>query len=203
MKIIITILFCFSLTVFGAAQTIKKTNRKADTAAAENYSKKVERFVKLNPKPARVFANVAEAEKTAENWQEFGGDKKLAIVRHEDKYNESALVWTKNGKLVAANFKFQSPSGDWAQTVIYYFREDGTLAKTEENLNTTYGNRQVIRAKFYGADGKLTGSKFKNFDLKTGRKIKDKNFLDEAAPVYLTVKNLPFYELFAKPATIK
>jgi hypothetical protein len=31
-----------------------------------------------------------------------------------------------------------SPSGDWAHFIMYYFREDGTLAKIQSQLNTTW-----------------------------------------------------------------
>jgi hypothetical protein len=35
--------------------------------------------------------------------------------------NQTATVWTKQGKVIAAKFNFTSPSGDWNHFINYYF----------------------------------------------------------------------------------
>jgi len=75
-------------------------------------------------------------------WREF----KSEVEREEaDTGNDKAKVWAKDGAVALVSYAFQSPSGDWAHYVSYYFREDGTLAKIHAQLNTFYGNMTVIR----------------------------------------------------------
>ncbi|HKC62199.1 MAG TPA: hypothetical protein VKB86_01115, partial [Pyrinomonadaceae bacterium] len=91
-----------------------------------------------------------------------------------------------------------SGSRDWAQFVMYYFREDGTLAKIDSRLNTFYGNLTIKRIQYYDANGKPLKSSVQYFDLQTQkrkRNVRSGDFMDQPAPVYPKVSSLPFYNL--------
>ena len=64
-------------------------------------------------------------------------------------------MWTKQGKVIAAKFNFTSPSGDWNHFINYYFRENGSLAKIDAQLNTFEGNVSVVRQRYYNSNWTL------------------------------------------------
>jgi hypothetical protein len=177
-----------------AANAICSTQAAAQKPALvsiNSYANQVDRFSKRNPK--RVFANVTKPENEADNWREF---KTAAELENgEATFDESAFVWQKMGKVVAANFTFTSQSGDWAQYVNYYFREDGTLAKIHQRLNTFYGNLSVIREKFYDTRGRLLRTSTRYLNLRSQKPAKSRDFMDEPIPLYLRTRDLPFYKL--------
>jgi hypothetical protein len=114
----------------------------------------------------------------------------------------NAVAWLRAGKVVAAEFFHTSPSGDWTQLAIYYFRTDGTIAKTELELNTFYGHVTAIRKKFYNEQGKLLGESAQYYDLKTKQEKRTnadgEEFIERPAQHYPTVKTLPVFSLLAE-----
>lgn len=172
-------------------------SKSTTIASIDAYSKAVDQFIKRNQKSARIFANVAsDSEQAKDNWREFKTEKARDKADTGDNLNENAYVWSRNGKLVGANFTFQSPSRDWAHFVMYYFREDGTLAKTESTLNTFYGNVTIKRNTYYDPNGKALRTTTRYLDLNTQKPIKPKgDFFDEPTPVYPKVSALPFHHL--------
>jgi hypothetical protein len=161
-------------------------------ASINSYATQIDRFIKRHPK--RIFANEAsEMENGPDRWREF---KTAAEVEGgEATFDESAYVWQKSGKVVAANFTFTSQSGDWAQYVNYYFREDGTLARIQVHLNTFYGNLSVIREKFYDGRGRLLHTSTRYLNLHSRKPTKSRDFMDQPVPLYLKARDLPFYKL--------
>ncbi len=107
------------------------------------HCQELDDYAKRNPKLGRPFADVSSGMKGEKSrWREF----KSEVEREEaDTGNDKAKVWAKDGAVALVSYAFQSPSGDWAHYVSYYFREDGTLAKIHAQLNTFYGNMTVIR----------------------------------------------------------
>ena len=129
-----------------------------------------------------------------DKWAEF------KTVRQEVQANleDSAHVWLRDGKVVAARFSFTSSSGDWYHYVDYYFRADGTLAKIHAQLNTFAGpdgGISVVRDKFYSSSGKLLHTATRYLDLKSQKPRKRGEFMDQPIPDYKTVRDLPFYKL--------
>lgn len=170
------------------------TRSQTELAAIGSYAKSIDQFTKRNPKKSRTFGNVAGAEDSLDKWRAFKSTKQM---EQADPY-ESAYVWLKDGKVVAANFSFTSPSGDWYHYVNCYFRADGTLAKIHAQLNTFAGpdgGLGVVRDKFYGSSGRLLHTSTRYLDLHSQKPRKRAEFMDQPIPVYRIVRVLPFSKL--------
>ncbi len=168
-------------------------------AEIESYVKEVDAYVKANAQSQRIFADVSSGtEAGAAKWSEFKTDKEREAADTGDNLNENAYAWTRDGKLVGANFTFQSPSRDWVNYVMYYFRPDGTLAKSDSTLNTFQGEITVIRQDFYSAKGVALKGTTHCKDLKSQKPKPCGNYNDQPAPLYKTVNEVPFYGLLKK-----
>jgi hypothetical protein len=167
---------------------------KAEVSTIESYAKEVDRFIDANPKSLRIYANVASGiEKAQDEWHEFKNEKEREGADNGDNLNENAYVWLRRGKVVIVRFTFQSPSRDWAHFITYYFREDGSLAKIEAQLNTFFGDMSVNRESWYSPEGNVLRSTLRYLDLKTKKRKKPgTDFQDEPVPLYRRVENLPF-----------
>lgn len=176
----------------GFAQT---RNAKSVVSAINAYVAEVDRFTKTNSKH-RIFGDVSSALADENDlWKEFKSEKELEAAGTGENLNQSAFVWTRKSEVVAAKFTFTSPSGDWNHFINYYFREDGSLAKIEAQLNTFYGNISVIRHRYYNPDGRLIKSTRRILDLDTHRPKKAADFTDNPIPVYFHVPEIPFRKL--------
>jgi hypothetical protein len=196
---------CIALAVSTLAQTNASTDkqiRDAEIARIKAYCQELDDYAKRNPKLGRIFADVSsDMEGQKSEWREFKSDEERLDASTGDNLNDNANVLSKDGAVVLAYCTFQSPSGDWAHYVNYYFRKDGALAKIHARLNTFYGNMIVIRERFYDPKGRLLSSSQQFLDLETKKKKKPgAGFEDETIPLYRTVKALPFYPLLSKPA---
>lgn len=192
------LLFLSTLAIGQEQTTTPSPQPQTPLAAITSYVKSIDQFTRLNQKRRRIFGNVAGVEDEQDKWREFKTAKQMERADEGDNLSESAFVWLKDGKVVVAKFTFTSPSGDWMHSVNYYFREDGTLAKIHAQLNTSAsseGGLSVVRDKFYGAGSKLLHTSVHYLDLKTQRRTKKQDFMDQAIPVYKTVRNLPFAKL--------
>ncbi len=166
----------------------------AEPTAIASYTKSIDRFTKRNPGKMRIFGIIPGEEDKPDKWAEF------KTVRQEVQANleDSAHVWARDGKVVAARFSFTTPSGDWYHYVDCYFRVDGTLVKIHAQLNTFSGpdgGISVVRDKFYSSSGKLLHTTTRYLDLKSQKPRKRGEFMDQPIPVYQTVRDLPFYKL--------
>jgi hypothetical protein len=190
--------FCAVLIVSASAsgQNPKAGSaRWAELTNIDSFAKKVDQFIKGNQKTLRIFANVSSGTSSApDQWREFKSEDERQNADTGENLNENANVWLHAGKVVGATFTFQSPSRDWAQLVMYYFREDGTLAKIQSRLNTFYGDMTVTREKFYGANGRLLRTTKTCFDLKSQKPKVCAGFTDESIPAFRSVQTLPFYK---------
>ncbi len=187
------------LPIFVEAQNrrVSRKEKVAEISQIESHTKEIDRYIKTNPESFRIFANIASGvEKVADEWREFRSESEREAADTGDNLNENAYVWLKKGKVIGAKFTFQSPSRDWAHLVMYYFREDGSLAKVEAQLNTFYGNMSIIRERWYNREGKLLRSISRHLDLNSGKRRKPgKDFIDEPIPLYRSAENLPFHHL--------
>lgn len=205
--LIATSLFALTLVLFvvgnfASAQegtTLSTSQPKGRVADIEAYSVEIDKFVKSNVKTERIFANVADGTKNeASSWREFKTEDERMKADTGGNLNESVYVWLRDGKVIGANFTFQSPSRDWAQFVMYYFRGDGTLAKSNSTLNTFNGGISVIRQDYYDSKGILLKGTTHCKDLKTQQSKPCGDFQDRPAPLYTTIRQLPFYGLLRK-----
>jgi hypothetical protein len=172
--------------------------QKTELAEIVSYAKSIDQFIKFNSRKRRIFGNIAGVDDKLDKWREFKTAKQMERADEGDNLDESAYVWVKDGKIVAANFTFTSSSGDWVHYVNCYFRADGTLAKIHAQLNTfssAEGGLSVVREKFYGATGRLVHTSTRYLDLKSQRPTKVTDFMDQPIPSYKTVRALPFSKL--------
>ena len=199
MKMSLLRVFCAVLIVSASANgqpSKARSSRATELRNIDSYAKKVDRFIKRNPKTLRIFANVASGTSNeSDEWREFKSEDERQKADTGDNLNENANVWIRAGKVVGANFTFQSPSRDWAHFVMYYFREDGTLAKIQSRLNTFYGDMTVTREKFYGAKGRLLRTTKRCFDLKSQKPKVCARFSDEPIQAFPSARILPFYKI--------
>lgn len=181
----------------GAA--LSTSQPKGRVADIEAYAGEIDKFVKSKVKTERVFANVASGTKNeASAWREFKSEDERKKADTGDNLNESAYVWERDGKVIGANFTLQGTSRDWAQFVMYYFRGDSTLAKSDSTLNTFNGGITVIRQDYYDSKGILLKGTTHCKDLKTQQPKPCGDLQDRPAPFYKTVSQLPFYRLLKK-----
>src|SRR5882724_672928 len=150
---------CFVICLICLSNSLtagSSSARSEEIAAIQTYCKSVDRFIRRNPKTLRIFANVASARKPRPDWRQFKSEKQRQ--RANGDLNENAYVWAMQGDIIGANFMFQSESGDWAHYVMYYYREDGSLAKITAELRTFYGRVTVVRELLYDPTGRRIAS---------------------------------------------
>lgn len=172
--------------------------RRAQLAEINSYVANVDRFMKRNPRARRIFAEVSTENDNEPKWREF--KTKREFDKFEGNPDESAFVWTRADKLIAAAFTFTSQSGDWVHMITYYFRDDGSLAKIEAQLNTFYGDVSIVRNQYFNNAGVRISNSERILDLKTQKPMKKPaDYFDQPVTVFKKVTDLPFYKLlFAK-----
>jgi hypothetical protein len=154
----------------------------------------------------RILANVGPArEGGSPDWREFKTAEERSARDTEESRNESADVHLRAGRVVYARFLFQSESQDWTLYVDYCFQPDGSLARVNSELRTFHGDVRVIRVVTYGSARTVLSQKETVFDLQSGeaideRELKKREFVDNKAPVFWSVKDLPFNALLGRPA---
>lgn len=195
-KVVLLIISIFVL--FNQIQAQTETAPKID-----EYAKTVSRLMKKTKQ--RIFADVASGNEKV-NWKEFKTEKLRDTADEGDNLNQSAYVWTKAGKVVAAAFTLQSPSRDWVQYITYFYHSDGTLAKTESQLNTFYGDVTVKRNYYFDSKGETIKQDVKYFDLQSQKSIdikereKTGEFIDRKVNFFKNTSDLPFSKLLRKTA---
>jgi hypothetical protein len=185
---------CLLLVLGFFESSVVAQTRKAQLAAINSYVAEVDRFTRRNPKARRIFADVATENDNNPRWREF--KTKREFDKFDGNPDESAYVWTRAEKIITAAFTFTSQSGDWAHMVTYYFREDGTLAKIEAQLNTFYGDVSVVRNQYFNNAGVQISSSERILDLKTQKPVKKPaDYFDQPVTVLKKASELPFYKL--------
>jgi hypothetical protein len=187
------ILWLLAGVLFPPLTAVGQATCAQEVANIQAYCKKVDRFIKSNPHSRRAFASTSPGGEQAANvWYQLGVD---GDPRRGDNLNGNASVWLSQGKIVAASLTFRRESGDWVQHAMYYYREDGTLARINAQLDMFPGEMSFIREHFYDRNGVLISGSTKSCSLKSGRAKKpDKEFVPGPLPVYETTDRLPFYQ---------
>lgn len=165
--------------------------RNPQVAQIDSYVTEIQRYTKQNPRMRLLFADVSPYDSEKPEWKKF---KTKAALEKLEVY-DSAVAWTRKGKVVAVDLALSSPSGDWADFVRYYFREDGSLAKVEGRLNTFFGDVSLIRNQYFNQRGELVRKTTKVLDLYTQKPKKTTEYMDQEVPVYRKVEELPFFKL--------
>jgi hypothetical protein len=165
----------------------------------EAYARKIEAFVKSEGKPHVIVADVSDYNKSDKAvWKKYTSEDELEKARETEESYTIAYNWKKDGKLVATNFTYSSPSGDWAEYVYYIFREDGSTARAERELRTFMGDLIVNRIYIYDEKGKLLKQTKTFRDLETQKPVKPTDdFQDMEMEIYKSKDNLPFIEILS------
>ena len=202
----IATVFCILFVLVQSQDPEQSTKRRASVAAIEIYCKELDAYRKSNPNPARFFGDVASSDSQAPKWKEFKSRKAREAAATGDNLFDVANVWSKDGRVVVAEFGLGSPSGDWSQLVTYYFRADGTLAKMRSsyagfNLNPfnnpeNFGAR-LVQTRIYDTNGNRLRKTLQCFQL--GQKGRQRrcsgDYSRYEGEVYMKVERLPIYRL--------
>ncbi len=195
-KLFVSLLVLGLISLFVYAQ---KSDENNEIQKIDEYSKTLDTFVEKNKSPHLVFADVSKNEKP--KWKKFESEKALNEFREISETYSISYNWQKNGKIVISNFTLFSESGDWIKYVYLYFREDGTLAKAESQLNTFYGNFSFLQDIYFDEKGNILKNISKYLDLETKKpKTPDKGDIfdngDRINPFYFkTADQLPYNHL--------
>ena len=192
LTLFLIILFCH----FVSAQT----GKKAEIKRIDAYCKTLDSFVKKYKGAHLVYADVSDYNENKPQWRKYNSEKEFEKARETVESYNIAYIWRKNGKIVMTNFTFSSPSGDWAHYIHHYFREDGTIAKVEAQLNTFYGNMTVLRQFYFNRKGSLLRKTTKNLGLETQtpKKSEGQDFYDNEVKIFKKTSKLPFASLLSE-----
>jgi hypothetical protein len=195
-------IFLLAFFAFLISNVSAQTNKKAEIKRIDAYVKTLDALSKKSKGPHIVFADMSEDYNANQpKWRKFNSEKEFEKAREATELYATAYVWLgKNGRVGVSNFTFSSPSGDWAHFVFHYFREDGSLAKVEAQLNTFYGDITVLRDFYFDRRGRLLRKTTKYLDLETKKPKKpaDGDFYDNEVRIYKKTANLPFAALMRK-----
>ncbi len=168
-------------------------------SSIESYANTVREFINNAGKPHLIMADVADYNDAEQpEWKRFDSEEEFEKARESEESYETAYIWKKNGKVVAVNFTYSSPSGDWVQYVYYIFREDGSVATVERDLRTFMDDIIVDRGYVYDQSGKILKETRSFRDLNTGDpKDEPEDFIDLDVEIYKTTRDLPFASLMS------
>ncbi len=199
---IFSALIFFNVLILAQNNKIETAKRVAQTdklvKPIEDYVKTIEDFVEKQGKKHPLIADVSDYTKSKKPiWKKFASEDEFEKAREAEEVYTIAYIWQKNGKTVAVNFTYSSPSGDWVQFVLGTYRADGTLAKVDARLNTFYGDASVLRTFYFDAKGKKLKETVKYQDLQSDETFdpKTRDFYDQEVEIYKTVNTLPFANL--------
>jgi hypothetical protein len=183
---------CLSGTALSKTPSVEQK-----VAAIEQYCSEMERLT--GPEPDAILGVAESAVNPAGEWRRYASKDELHKAwEGGTERNRGAYVWLRNGEVVRANFTLESPSGDWVQYSGHCFR-DGSLARLNYELRTTYNQTIVRRQRYYDEKGHPLRSYEQFLDLRTEQpKRAGEAFIDEPTTVYHRVSELPFIALVRK-----
>ena len=168
-----------------------QTTCAQEVANIQAYTKKIDKLIKQGQSMAskRTFArHPSDANEHAGKWIEVRGNVETSNAA----FAETASEWSLAGNVIAAQLVIQSVSGNWVHRVLYYFRDDGTLARISSTLDSSLGARIVVREQFYDRKGVVLSKSSQRYTLRAKNKSGHES-VDEPLPVFMTPGDLPFY----------
>ena len=189
------------LAAFGTETTIvnAQTRKNPEIARIDAYAKSVDASVQKHKNPHLVFADTSTYDQAKPRWQKFASARILEKFREKNEIYNSANNWIKNNKIVLSVITLSSPSGDWAKYLYLYFRDDGTLAKSNSELRTFYGDFVAQQDFYFDRNGAILKKTLKFYDLRTHKPkhLEDPYLSDNTAFInednyYVNTRKLPF-----------
>ena len=197
---IVSILAFSTLIVAQTPSAAKPPTKPSEVAAIDAYCKELDAFKNSKHNRARILG--AEVDQTdIPKWKEFKSRRARGEAFNYILDNV-ADAWMKNGKLVIAEFNFETNSGDWSKFVQYYFRDDGSLAKMRTTFAgfmvfSEHGGGRIVQERIYNSNGKLLQKRLHCFELeKKHRRIKcSGDYSNYDGKYYRRGQDLAFYGL--------
>ena len=200
---LLNILFAFF--IFQSLFVFAQTGKKAEIKRIDSYCKSVDTFVKKYKSPHLVFADVSDYNKNKSKWKKYNSERAFEKRRETQESYNIAYLWQKKGKIVKTNFTVSSPSGDWAKYVFLYFREDGTLAKSESELRTFVGDFIALQDFYFDRKGRILKKTLEYRDLRTEEPkkpskddLEDNSFFMDKTNHFKKTGKLPFASLLKR-----
>ncbi len=163
-------------------------------------------FALKSPERVRIFSIVPfgdDPNAVLGDWREFpdiATRDKLAETRP---IYDSLGVWKAPSGSYFVTTHSTSFTGDWGHMVDYCFRTNGTLAWMESELRTFYGSVRRVRTRRFDANGRVTFSGVRVFNLQTDEPLQDPSFMDQDEPIYVKLKDLPVAELLRQRKAVR
>jgi hypothetical protein len=176
----------------GLHAELKAINVPCDAAAKLDDARR---------RDARAFADLSpsilpESDEAGTDWRSFASPAALkAYVEKKNAPNTQVNMWTAPDGTTIAEVRFQGATGEWADTVEYCFRPDGSLARVDATLEDITAEVTVQRTTHYSPSGAERSTHARAFDWE-GKHLKNADTSGKV-PLYKTVASLPFLE---KPA---
>jgi hypothetical protein len=133
-------------------------------------------------------------------WHERDQSEGASRTRAGTDAVETARVWRKGKGAMAVQMTIRGESGDWAQTVDYCFRSDGTLARSEAVLVTvdvlddedqTNSAVRRMRRRYFERSGEEIEQRVQVWNVANGQPTK-RRYADIQESIYRTAVDLPF-----------
>lgn len=189
--------FSLSLILLCCGFVYSQPGKAEEIKTIDAYVKKTDAFVKRNKNPSLVFADTAFEGKS--KWKQFASEKALEKFREKTETYEIIYAWKQTGRIVETSSTLFSPSGDWAQYVYHYFRENGSLAKVESDFRSFNGDIIIEQEIYFDAKGKQLKKTTRYRDLKTKKfkKVDPESGIPSMGKfqIFKTAKKLPFAHL--------
>ncbi|REJ75318.1 MAG: hypothetical protein DWQ47_07480 [Acidobacteria bacterium] len=196
MKTFKILLLILCLTAFAGFLPAQEPGDKKALADAESFVKEAREYIEKQGEPHLVIADLADHKESSKPvWTRFETQEAFENTEGEDIYT-IALIWTKDERVLAVNFTYTSPSGDWAHYVDHIFHPSGYAVQIRKELRTFNGDMIVVRNVLFDSYAKELKSTKEYFDLNTQKPVKaTDNFQDVDVDVYIRASDLPFFDL--------
>lgn len=193
----------------SVAQSALNSRSLNDVASIEAYSKSLEAFKNRNRNRARIFGNIVSPNQETypvrhdapRHWEKFPTRKaRESAPKGYDSY-DGAEVWTRDGKVVLAQFEIDRYFYGGERVVTYYFRADGTLAKIRLKFFDPNVDVHVVKEIIYDLKGGVLRTQMQCVHMaENGRRrvVNCSSRLEgsnQDASVYRRVEELPFIDL--------
>lgn len=186
-------------TVLVLASSFAVLGQAAEVGRIESSVASLDEMTKSAVKPQLIFADISDFSdgKGKPVWKKFESEEALTDYREtRNETYEIAFVWMKDGQVAVSNFTLFSPSGDWAQYDLHYFRPDGSIAKIVSELHVTFLEFGLKRELWFDPKGIQIAATQTYSNLESGQRIrKPKDSFDTDIKRFNTVSDLPFSSL--------
>ena len=210
MRISCVLLLCVLATsmLFGQASAPSAPpSAPADQTPASKAAEEVKAYCSTiddykHDADPKLFADASDSQKPA--WRRVGTERELeSLTDAQFQHSTVARVWFKKDKIVAVETDYTTAAGYWELSADYCFREDGTLAALHSEYHDAVEDYVSLRDQSFDERGTVVDTKTQVVDSNTKKpkKLSKKaEAAEQHAPVYKTIKDLPFHRLLRPEA---